>query len=50
MAQFDLKRVLLCDNVDSCCKEILEANGIAVDEKKLTKEQLLSEIQVKVFV
>ncbi|XP_031572739.1 D-3-phosphoglycerate dehydrogenase-like [Actinia tenebrosa] len=41
----DLKRVLLCDNVDSCCKDILEANGIAVDVKnKLTKEELLAEI------
>lgn len=42
-----LNRILLCDNVNSCCKEILEANGIAVDVKnKLSKEELLSEIQV----
>ncbi|KAK3737558.1 hypothetical protein QZH41_017755 [Actinostola sp. cb2023] len=41
----DLKRVLLCDNVDPCCKEILERNGIAADVKsKLTKEELLAAI------
>lgn len=46
-----LKRVLISDSVDSCCKTILEANGIAVDLKtKLTKEQLLAEIQVRHFV
>jgi hypothetical protein len=45
----DIKRVLLCDNVDSCCKDILEANGIAVDVKsKLTKEELLTEITVQI--
>lgn len=43
----DLKRVLISDSVDSCCKTILEANGIAVDLKtKLTKEELLAEIPV----
>lgn len=43
----DLKRVLISDSVDSCCKTILEANGIAVDLKtKLTKEELLVEIPV----
>lgn len=45
----DLKRVLISDSVDSCCKSILEANGIAVDLKtKLTKEELLAEIPVRV--
>lgn len=44
----DLKRVLISDSVDSCCKTILEANGIAVDLKtKLTKEELLAEIAVR---
>lgn len=44
----DLKRVLISDSVDSCCKTILEANGIAVDLKtKLTKEELLAEIPVR---
>lgn len=44
----DLKRVLISDSVDSCCKAILEANGIAVDLKtKLTKEELLVEIPVR---
>lgn len=44
----DLKRVLISDSVDSCCKAILEANGIAVDLKtKLTKEELLAEIPVR---
>ncbi|XP_015776665.1 PREDICTED: D-3-phosphoglycerate dehydrogenase-like [Acropora digitifera] len=41
----DLKRVLISDSVDSCCKTVLEANGISVDLKtKLTKEELLTEI------
>ncbi|XP_058957245.2 D-3-phosphoglycerate dehydrogenase-like [Pocillopora verrucosa] len=41
----NLKRVLVSDSVDNCCKTILEANGIAVDLKtKLTKEELLAEI------
>ena len=44
----DLKRVLISDSVDSCCKIILEATGIAVDLKtKLTKEELLAEIAVR---
>lgn len=44
----DLKRVLISDSVDSCCKTIIEANGIAVDLKtKLTKEELLAEIPVR---
>lgn len=43
----DLKRVLISDSVDSCCKTVLEANGISVDLKtKLTKEELLTEISV----
>lgn len=43
----DLKRVLISDSVDACCKTILEGNGIAVDLKtKLTKEELLAEIPV----
>ena len=43
----DIKRVLISDNVDSCCKDVLEQNGITVDVKtKLTKDELLSEIQV----
>jgi len=45
----DLKRVLISDSVDSCCKTILETNGIVVDLKtKLTKEELLAEIPVSV--
>ena len=47
----NLKRVLISDSVDSCCKTILEANGIAVDLKtKLTKQELLAEIQVRHLV
>ena len=43
----EIKRVLISDNLDNCCKEILEANGIAVDVKtKLTKEELIAEIPV----
>lgn len=46
----NLKRVLISDSVDNCCKTILEANGIAVDLKtKLTKEELLAEIPVGYF-
>ena len=46
----NLKRVLISDSVDSCCKTILEANGIVVDLKtKLTKEELLAEIPVRSF-
>ena len=45
----DLKRVLISDSVDSCCKTILETNGIVVDLKtKLTKEELLAEIPVSI--
>ena len=44
----EIKRVLISDNLDKCCKDILEASGIAVDVKtKLTKEELLSEISVR---
>lgn len=45
----NLKRVLISDSVDSCCKTILETNGIVVDLKtKLTKEELLAEIPVSI--
>ena len=45
----DLKRVLISDSVDSCCKTILETNGIVVDLKtKLTKDELLAEIPVSI--
>lgn len=44
----NLKRVLISDSVDNCCKTILEANGIAVDLKtKLTEEELLAAVPVR---
>lgn len=47
----EIKRVLISDNLDSCCKEILEANGVTVDVKtKLTKEELLAEISVRPII
>lgn len=43
---FELKKVLISDEVDAKCIEVLLSNGIHVDKKtKLTKEQLLNEIK-----
>ncbi|EDO37417.1 predicted protein, partial [Nematostella vectensis] len=45
MVSLELKRVLISDSVDSCCKTILERNGVTVDvNTKLSKEELVSEI------
>ena len=42
-----LKKVLISDEVDHRCVEILRENGVeAVLNTKLTKEQLLAEISV----
>ena len=46
---FELKieKVLISDNLDNCCHEILTKNGIEVKaETKLSKEELLAEIPV----
>lgn len=50
---FELKieKVLISDNLDNCCSEILTNNGLQVKTvSKLTKEELLSEIPVSVFL
>ncbi|XP_042318081.1 D-3-phosphoglycerate dehydrogenase [Sceloporus undulatus] len=46
MAASLLSKVLISDSLDPCCKQILQAAGIAVLEKiGLSKEQLLHEIK-----
>lgn len=47
MAPVLVKRVLISESVDACCKTILQENGIEVTEKQqMTKEELIAEIQV----
>ncbi len=47
MAPVSVKRVLISESVDPCCKTILQENGIEVTEKQqMTKEELIAEIQV----
>ncbi len=44
---FSLKHVLISDEIDAKCIDILKANGIEVDKNtKLSKEQLIAEIPV----
>ncbi|XP_026126992.1 D-3-phosphoglycerate dehydrogenase-like [Carassius auratus] len=46
MAPVSVKRVLISESVDPCCKTILLENGIEVTEKQqMTKEELIAEIQ-----
>ncbi|XDV29999.1 hypothetical protein PO909_033010 [Leuciscus waleckii] len=46
MAPVLVKRVLISESVDPCCKTILQENGIEVTEKQqMTKEELIAEIQ-----
>uniref|UniRef100_A0A452GHW0 D-3-phosphoglycerate dehydrogenase n=1 Tax=Gopherus agassizii TaxID=38772 RepID=A0A452GHW0_9SAUR len=46
MAFATLSKVLLSDNLDPCCKQLLQAGGIQVlDKPNLSREQLLAEIQ-----
>ncbi|KTG38860.1 hypothetical protein cypCar_00036436 [Cyprinus carpio] len=46
MAPLSVKRVLISESVDPCCKTILKENGIEVTEKQqMTKEELIAEIQ-----
>ena len=45
--QLKIEKVLISDNLDNCCFEILTKNGIEVRaETKLSKEELLAEIPV----
>jgi len=47
MAPVSVKRVLISESVDPCCKTILQENGVEVTEKQqMTKEELMAEIQV----
>lgn len=47
MAPVSVKRLLISESVDPCCKIILQENGIEVTEKQqMTKEELIAEIQV----
>ncbi len=49
MAPVSVKRVLISESVDPCCKTILQENGIEVTEKQqMTKEELIAEIRVSV--
>jgi hypothetical protein len=44
---WDIKKVLISDEVDDQCIELLKANGIeAVKQTKLTKDELKTEIAV----
>lgn len=46
MAPISVKRVLISESVDPCCKTVLQENGIVVTEKQqMTKEELIAEIQ-----
>ncbi|KAA0715417.1 D-3-phosphoglycerate dehydrogenase [Triplophysa tibetana] len=46
MAPLSVKRVLISESVDPCCKTILQENGIEVTEKHaMSKEELMAEIQ-----
>ncbi|XP_051761423.1 D-3-phosphoglycerate dehydrogenase [Ctenopharyngodon idella] len=46
MAPVSVKRLLISESVDPCCKIILQENGIEVTEKQqMTKEELIAEIQ-----
>uniref|UniRef100_A0A8C1U0R8 D-isomer specific 2-hydroxyacid dehydrogenase catalytic domain-containing protein n=1 Tax=Cyprinus carpio TaxID=7962 RepID=A0A8C1U0R8_CYPCA len=51
MAPVSVKRVLISESVDPCCKTILQENGIEVTQKQqMTKEELIAEIQVTLIV
>ncbi|KAM4654778.1 D-3-phosphoglycerate dehydrogenase isoform 1-T1 [Amazona ochrocephala] len=46
MALGKLQKVLISDSLDPCCREILQASGLRVQEKPgLSKEELLREIR-----
>ncbi|XP_030352293.1 D-3-phosphoglycerate dehydrogenase isoform X1 [Strigops habroptila] len=46
MALGKLQKVLISDSLDPCCREILQAGGLRVQEKPgLSKEELLQEIR-----
>lgn len=48
MALGKLQKVLISESLDPCCREILQAGGLRVQEKPgLSKEELLREIRVR---
>jgi len=47
MMSFSLKTVLITDEIDQKCVDILQKNGISVNKNtKLSKDELLAEIPV----
>lgn len=47
MAPISIKRILISESVDPCCKKILQENGIEVTEKQnMSKDDLIAEIKV----
>lgn len=48
MAPVLIKRILISESVDACCKKILQENGIEVTEKlNMSKDELIADIKVK---
>lgn len=48
MAFANLRKVLISDSLDPCCREILQDGGLQVVEKQnLSKEELIAELQVR---
>lgn len=48
MAFANLRRVLISDSLDPCCRKILQDGGLQVVEKQnLSKEELIAELQVR---
>ncbi|XP_033899495.2 D-3-phosphoglycerate dehydrogenase-like isoform X1 [Acipenser ruthenus] len=46
MALATVRRILISDTVDPCCKQILQENGIDVTEKQnLSKDELIAEVK-----
>lgn len=51
MAPVSIKRILISESVDPCCKKILQENGIQVTEKQnMSKDDLIAEIKVGVYI
>lgn len=50
MAPISIKRILISESVDPCCKKLLQENGIQVTEKQnMSKDELIAEIKVGYF-
>lgn len=47
MAPVAIKRVLISESVDPCCKKILQENGVEVTERtNMNKDELKAQIKV----